>query len=873
MAGPGGFRPKGPQRPDPAAAAPEKRSWAALMRLVYDELYEGLAPAERPTVTALGRAAHLSTSYVSESFSGKRRPELTAFLSMVTVLRGDPREWEPRWHRAAAQQEPAADVEPPPLPLPGVEEETPETGGTEEPLSSPGTELRRYPLRRFVRATLAWVAAVFAWPVRARRDKAAVRMRRRLVKQVMNRAAADFGRAETHHYLEPRFVILAEPGEDDSGSRRRGRRQRRAEPVPVPTSVSSVRALYGAMDELVVLGRPGMGKTTQLARLAHRLAEEALAGEDESEPPYIPVYLRLDGYRGEPIEEWLAAEMNNAFRGVSAVLVRSWLDEHLLLPVLDGLDEVPEADRPTCVRELLRLRELCPGMAVGCRTDEGDLRRLARSLCALRYVEIQPPTRQDVQAFLNADKAALADVHAALEEDPDLWPLLQSPMMLNVIRITYGNRSADDLRLRGSLADRRSRIFDSYIRECLRRGRPLPDTAPERTLAWLTWLARTLTERGEHVLYLDRLDLSWLSRRERTLPRVVPTVAMASFGLGVPVLWVAVADRAGVLHTSVSSAAVVALAMVCNTAAQAYRSEEHFLRTPEGGGRADRRERGALLVPMRDNGPTMLVILFLLLLTGVDLVTPGTIVVGLAYLWVMATQIEGTLTDVFSPVEQMRWTWRRRERAISPGRFDVQRFALSVCVWIAVESLVGYVVHLLSPDPEWIAPVAALMLGLVYIVGNQFEPSLQDRRPRPNEGIRRTVRFSLVHGFAGLVVAAVCLTTLIGLASPDRDLRAAAFVAALLGMLFAVVRAFRYGGLAVVRHWTIRAVLAHRGRTPFRYRRFLHTAEQRILLFRTDSGYFFPHRLIQLHMDTTAEALLPRVVSRAGATSGPAPEA
>ncbi|MGW7052914.1 NACHT domain-containing protein [Streptomyces sp. NPDC054887] len=863
MAGAGGNRPKGPQRPDPAAVAPEKRSWAALMRRVYDELYMELEPAERLSVRALARAAHLSHGYISELFSGKKSPDLVSFLAVVKALGGDPGAWEPRWHRAVAQQEPPADVQAPPPPLPGVADESPEdpdTEGAAEPLSGPEADLRHYLVRRFVRAVLASVVAVFTFPIRARRDKAAVRMQRRLIKGFMNKAAKDFQRAEVHHYLEPRFVILEEAGDEQNPRfRRRARSKRRAAPERVPTDVSNVRTLYGAMDELVVLGKPGMGKTTQLARLAHRLAEEALAGGEGKDPAYIPVYLRLDSYRGEPIEDWIATEMSK-IEGVSAVLVRSLLEQHLLLPVLDGLDEVPERDQTKCVTELLRLRELCPGMAVGCRTDEGDQRRLAQSLRALRYVEIQPPTRPDVQDFLNANKAALADVHAALREHQDLWPLLQSPMMLNIICLTYANRSADDLRLGGSLADRQSRIFDTYVGQCLQRRRPRPDGAPHRTLTWLTWLARTLTERREHVLYLDRLDLSWLSRREQMLPRIVPTVAMATCALGVPVLWLVVADRAGVLHTSLSAAAVVALAMACTTAAQAYQSEDHFLKWPQDGKRNARRERGALLIPMAKNGPVMLVILCLLLLTGVDLSSVGVIVVGLAYLWVTATQMEGMLTDVFSPVEQLRWTWRRSERAVwSPGTYPVKRMMLSGFMWLSIEFLVGYVVHLLCPEPDWIAPVAALVLGLFYIVGNQFEPSLQARRPRPNEGIRRTVRFSLVHGFSGLVVAAVFLTALLGIASPDQDLRRAGFVAALLGMLCAVVRGFRYGGLAVVRHWTIRAVLAYRGRTPYRYRRFLHTAEQRALLFRTDSGFFFPHRLIQLHLSTTAEKILPRV--------------
>ncbi|MEU8438043.1 NACHT domain-containing protein, partial [Streptomyces sp. NPDC029216] len=286
----------------------------------------------------------------------------------------------------------APDPEPAPPPLPGLDDGGPDddgpgAAGPSVPLSGPGTALRRYPLHRFLWAALTWTVAVFAWPVRARRDAEEVRMRRRLVKQVLGRAGTDFARAEVHHYLEPRFAILTEAEDGNPGARRRGRWHRRTELVPVPTRVTSVRALYGALDDLVLLGRPGLGKTTQLARLAHRLAEEALEGGDDRQPPYLPVYLRLDTYRGEPVEEWLASALTRDYKSVSGVLVRSWLERHLLLPVLDGLDEVPEPDRPKCVAELRRLRALCPGMAVGCRTDEADLRRLARDLRALRYVE------------------------------------------------------------------------------------------------------------------------------------------------------------------------------------------------------------------------------------------------------------------------------------------------------------------------------------------------------------------------------------------------------------------------------------------------------------------------------------------------------
>ncbi|WP_284581538.1 hypothetical protein [Streptomyces sp. 2P-4] len=886
MTGRAGPRPRGPQRPDPAAAAPGLRVWAQLMRRVHDELYEAREPADRPTVTALARAANLSPPYVSESFSGKRRPRLAPFLSMVTALGGDPREWEPRWHRAWAEQDPAPCEDPAaggapapdraavpsarPAALPGVDDDR--APAPAPPGDAPAAALRRYPVRRLLRAVAAWLLAVLAWPARSRRDAYAAQLRRRLVKQVRDRTAVELGRAEAHHYLTPRFAILTAPEHDRShaGRARRSRRARRAEPVAVPAQAATLRALYEDTDDLVLLGRPGMGKTTQLAALAHRLAVEALDTPDTPDAPdaprdrsagHVPVYLRLDTYRGEPVEEWLAAAMAQQYRGVSGILVRTWLQEHRLVPVLDGLDEVPEPERSRCVAELRRLRRSCPGMAVGCRTDEADLRRLAQDLRALRYVEVLPPSRRDVQDFLAADRGALADVHAALEGDPDLWPLFQSPMMLNFIRLTYRNRPADDLRAPGSLAERRGRILDAYTRECLRRERPRPDADPERTLTWLASLARMLTARKEHVLYLDRLDLTWLTPAEQVLPRIVPNVVMAVAALGLPVVWLAAAVPAGMLDTSVRDAAALAAAMAVNVAAQAYQSEKHHL-ARGGGPRAE--QRGAVAAPMAANAPAMVLILcWLVFVVEADLTAPGCWIVGLAYAWVALTQLEASFTPVFQPVEQMRWTWFRQELMIysSPLKYHLARGLLSGLVSVALICLLGYVVLLLCPQPAWIAPAAAVFLGFLYAFGNQFEPSLQDRRPRPNEGVRRSVRFCLVHGLAGLAAAGLGLLALIAAAAPGGDsLRRAAFAAALLGGQFAVIRGFRFGGLAVVHHWTVRAVLAQRGRTPYRYRRFLDAAEQRVLLHRTDSGYFFPHRLLQLHLDAAPEDLLPRLL-------------
>ncbi|MEV4331782.1 helix-turn-helix domain-containing protein [Streptomyces sp. NPDC049597] len=830
------------------------------MRRVYDELYGRGDPVERPTLTALADAAHVHKSYVSQIFSGKKHPQLEVFLSLVRALGGNPAEWEPRWHAAVAQTRAGQPADG--LRLPGVDDEPP---GATIPGDVPDWPAPRHLTRRFLRMVIGWLVTVATWPVRMRRDKTAATLRRKMLKSVRATTSDEIRRAEAHYYLCPRFLIWRDPEGSRTGRTPRGRRTRRSEPVRVPTSETDIRVLFDDADEIVLLGSPGLGKTTQLARLGHQLAVEALEQDSSAEPLPIPVFLSLDSYRGEPIEEWLISAMGRGPYELPAVLVRTWLSRRQLLPVLDGLDEVPEAERPRCVEELRRLRAECPGIAIGCRTDEADLRRLARSIGALRYAELLPPTRKDVQDFLASDIEALKDVSAALGSDPDLWPLLQSPVMLNVIHVAYRNRSAAELREPGSLTDRRRRIFDTYVRRCLEDGRPRGYDDPERTLHWLTWLARTLTERGEHVLHLDRLDLTWLSPAQQILPRSVPNVVMSAVALGVPLGWVVVAAQAGVVRTSLLDAAAFALAMALTIAGQAYRSEKHYAKSPSHRHSTGPDEPGSILIPFGANTPLMLFNVFwLVVLLGADLTAPGVLVIGLGYLWVTATQFDAAFTDVYSPVEQLRWTWRRQERLLwSPTKQNYIRGIVTLFLAVTNVLLFGYVLHLLCPDPWWIGPAATLSLGALYAFGNQFEPSLQDRRPRPNEGTRRTLRFSLIQGGATCLLIGPALFALLALTSPEDDrLRTAWFVALLLGSLYGLARAFRYGGLAILRHWTIRGVLAYSGGTPYRYRRFLHAAERRILLYRADSGFSFPHRLLQLHMNTTAAELLPRVTPR-----------
>ena len=835
----GGSRRGGVSRPDPEQAGWELRPWAELALEVFDGLYE---PAGRPPLRELGAKATISFGYLSDFLSGKRRVEERVFRSLVRALddKASVEEWAWRWRAAEAAHQAAAEGRPyRPLPgRPAAAEAAPP-----EPEPVPEWPPPRYLPHRLVWALLRWVRAALFLPARRRRDAYKQRQIRRMAQSVLNNAQQVIERAEAVHYLRPRFTLLVKPP-----AAGRKRRAWRSPLIPKPTAETSIRVLFGKSGEdLAVVGRPGLGKSTQLAHLARSLAQEVI--DDPSRP--IPVLLDLATYRGEPLEDWLVTAMKED-NDVPAALTRAWLDKVCLLPILDGLDQVPEEHRPRCASELRRFRGARRGLAFGCRTDDADLRRLAQSVNATLTVQITEPTGNDVEEYLNKDTYALRDVHAALSHNQDLWPLLQSPLMLSVIALTYRHRPATELHdTTLTPEDRRSRIFDAYIRRMLDDDRRRRDDTDEQILTWLTWLARMLSGRNERVLYLDRLDLTWLTPRQQLLPRAIPNTVQAISGLGLVLLWLAVAVRTGIVHTSLTGAAVMAGAMAGVTATQALLYEGHNI---EAEHRKQRR-----FAPIVSNAPFIVLGGAAFGYFQVDPTAPGVILIGLAYLWLWLTAVEGHFGDLFSPVEQLRWTWRAREYVLFSSRTNtLARTMISLGVGVAHLILFGYVLHLLAPRPSWVAPAAISVLTVLYAAGSLFEPSLEDHRPRPNEGIRRTLRFSLTQGVLNFLAVAAVLLTLLAFASTARP-TAAGLTAVLLAALYALSRAFRYGGLALLQHWTIRAVLAASGATPYRYRQFLHDAEQSILLHRTTSGFSFPHGLLQSHMATDHHALLARM--------------
>ena len=299
----------------------------------------------------------------------------------------------------------------------------------------------------------------------------------------------------------------------------------------LPPNTKIVDVFDEMEQNLLILGEPGSGKTTMLLELARDTI--ARAEKDSNEP--IPVVFNLSSWTDskQSIADWLVEELNTKYR-IPKTIALSWIENDMLLLLLDGLDEVALERREKCVEAINEFqREHLVPLVVCSRV--ADYEALDIQLKLQSAVLLQPLTSQQVNDYLNRAGWEFAAVHEALKKDPMLQELAQSPLMLSIMTLAYRGISVEDLQPLGTTADRHKHLFDTYVQQMFKRRGADKRYLPEKTIHWLSWLAQKMSQHAQSVFLIERMQSSWLQTYAQRLLYAFSVVLLVGLPIGLVV--------------------------------------------------------------------------------------------------------------------------------------------------------------------------------------------------------------------------------------------------------------------------------------------------------------------------------------------------
>jgi len=311
-----------------------------------------------------------------------------------------------------------------------------------------------------------------------------------------------------------------------------------ASPLPSGTSISGLYAQSAG--SLLLLSEPGAGKTTLLLTLASDLL--ARARSDDRQP--IPVVFNLSTWRASrrTLDGWLFDELATRY-GVERHSARPWLRVDLLALLLDGLDELVEEERTSCIEAINVYYREHPGvqLVVCCREDE-YLAQPAR-LDVHSNAQIQPLSDRQVEAYLDPGGEQAEDIHQTWRTDANLHALMQTPLWLTIVMLVYHSKNTLLFPIAAPVQQQREQILAAYIEQRMRIVEDNEPYSKEQTRHWLGEIARQMQVRNQSAFYLENMQPDWLPTTASRLAlsaffgliaglAVVPPVALLLGGWG-----------------------------------------------------------------------------------------------------------------------------------------------------------------------------------------------------------------------------------------------------------------------------------------------------------------------------------------------------
>jgi len=629
--------------------------------------------------------------------------------------------------------------------------------------------------------------------------------------------------------------------------------------------------------ELLILGEPGSGKTTLLLELARDLLDRAQ--KDDTLP--MPVVFNLSSWavRRQSIVEWMIEELRTKYQ-VPSKLAQTWVNDDKVLPLLDGLDEIVKNYRTACMDAInaYRYEHIVP-IVVSSRSTE-YLCQTSRILMR-KAVVVQPLSSQQIDDYISSAERKLA----ALREDPALQELAVTPLMLSVLTVAYHDLTVEEI-LREGLITTRRQVFEQYTKRVLERREGAIRYSRQKTMYWLVWLAKQLTQHNQTVFYIERMQPGWVSKdRKQSMLSVVMAglVSVLLFGLSSVLIFGIDGLLFGSQQQSYFVGAIGSLCIGPWTSSSTNGEQLIKTRRPHDGWPLQlhlsqtnleqspkQQHMKVMSTPPPESDK--------LVCTGSTTVSyspvyRGTMQGGLIFALLFG--LFGTLIGVvisvrkrsIQLVEVVKWQWEGRWRILLTGLliglslgllirelFGFLSLFITMLIDIQNFPTLSFAQEFYSTSQQYIAETLfgfkdTILFGgmglLLRGVMSRISSELMDEHKHymPNEGILRSAQYA---AFSCLIIMLVCEGSIGLIEGPIHGL--------FFGLIVGIVIGLTNGGIACVQHLLLRVRLWYEKVIPWNYPRFLDHAADRILLRKVGGGYIFIHRLLLEYfasLDTT----------------------
>jgi hypothetical protein len=302
---------------------------------------------------------------------------------------------------------------------------------------------------------------------------------------------------------------------------------------------------------LVILGRPGAGKSVLAMQLLIRLLEQR--NTDHTLP--VPVLISAAAYDTKrPWGEWFTGHLAQRF-AIAIPEAERLVRERRVLPMIDGLDEMDQSGKPVRARALVDALNSAAFMqgenraavVVTCRHKE--YQALQTALDRATHIEMVTLDGNEIADYLaeqlrGSDEEAWEPVLAALRGDP-VGPLaeqLATPWRMTLALTVFRDCGKPAEILPGPILDGYTErvnalLLDRYVSSVVRLQDPSGRPAEEQVNQLLTDLAHDLDWQAHHEGSATDIELDkwWRS----VGPWAAPIIHIALL-LPVAVLWLAI---------------------------------------------------------------------------------------------------------------------------------------------------------------------------------------------------------------------------------------------------------------------------------------------------------------------------------------------